>query len=72
MRSIVARFAFGAAGATRLTFSVDSITSPSTILPPSSAVPEPATWALMIVGFGLVGAASRRRGGQQLRHAKAI
>jgi hypothetical protein len=27
----------------------------------SSAVPEPATWALLIVGFGLVGAAARRR-----------
>lgn len=26
-----------------------------------SAVPEPATWALMIVGFGLTGAAMRRR-----------
>jgi len=25
------------------------------------AVPEPATWALMIAGFGLVGAALRRR-----------
>jgi len=25
------------------------------------AVPEPATWALMILGFGLVGAAMRRR-----------
>lgn len=25
------------------------------------AVPEPATWALFIVGFGLVGAAARRR-----------
>lgn len=25
------------------------------------AVPEPASWAMMIVGFGLVGAASRRR-----------
>jgi hypothetical protein len=24
-------------------------------------VPEPATWAMMIAGFGLVGAASRRR-----------
>ncbi len=27
----------------------------------SAAVPEPAAWAMMIIGFGLVGAASRRR-----------
>ena len=27
----------------------------------SSAVPEPATWAMMIMGFGLTGAAVRRR-----------
>lgn len=27
----------------------------------SSAVPEPATWAMMIAGFGLVGSAMRRR-----------
>jgi PEP-CTERM motif len=27
----------------------------------SSAVPEPATWAMMIVGFALVGASMRRR-----------
>jgi hypothetical protein len=27
----------------------------------SGGVPEPASWALMIVGFGLVGVASRRR-----------
>lgn len=25
------------------------------------AVPEPSTWAMMIVGFGLAGAAARRR-----------
>lgn len=28
---------------------------------PSGVVPEPASWALMIAGFGLVGAAVRRR-----------
>lgn len=27
-----------------------------------STVPEPASWALMLIGFGFVGAASRRRG----------
>jgi hypothetical protein len=30
-------------------------------LTPSAAVPEPATWALMLFGFGLVGSAMRRR-----------
>ena len=29
--------------------------------PTASAVPEPASWALMIAGFGLAGAAMRRR-----------
>ena len=29
--------------------------------PPPAPVPEPATWAIMIAGFGLVGAAMRRR-----------
>ncbi len=27
----------------------------------SSAVPEPATWAMMILGFGMVGSGMRRR-----------
>ena len=35
-----------------------SITGPGTI---SAAVPEPATWAMMVGGFGLLGGALRRR-----------
>ena len=31
--------------------------------PPMSGVPEPATWATMLIGFGLVGASLRRRRG---------
>lgn len=34
---------------------------------PSAAVPEPATWALMIGGFGLAGAAMRRRSAAAVR-----
>ncbi len=30
-------------------------------MPPVGAVPEPATWAMMIAGFGLCGGALRRR-----------
>ena len=30
--------------------------------PPAGVIPEPATWAMMIAGFGLVGGMMRRRG----------
>jgi hypothetical protein len=39
---------------------VESPISPETIVP-SSAVPEPASWAMMLGGFGLIGGALRRR-----------
>ena len=41
----------------------DFITADFTLTPGpiGSAVPEPATWAMMITGFGLAGAAIRRR-----------
>jgi hypothetical protein len=29
---------------------------------PVITAPEPATWAMLLLGFGLVGAAMRRRG----------
>jgi hypothetical protein len=31
--------------------------------PGGGEVPEPATWAMLIAGFGLVGAVARRRRG---------
>jgi hypothetical protein len=41
----------------------------STIGGPMAAVPEPATWAMMLSGFGLVGSAMRRRRRASLRLA---
>jgi PEP-CTERM motif len=38
------------------TFDVRAVASP-----PNGAVPEPATWGMMLAGFGIVGAAMRRR-----------
>jgi hypothetical protein len=38
----------------------------------NSAVPEPDTWALMLVGFGAIGSALRRRRSNTLRPAAAV
>jgi hypothetical protein len=43
-------------------FSLAATLEPVVVTPPP-AVPEPATWAMMIGGFGLVGGALRRRRG---------
>jgi hypothetical protein len=37
----------------------------STYSPITGGVPEPATWAMMIIGFGMVGGLARRRGAVQ-------
>lgn len=49
-----------AGGFTTVTF-VEDINPPVSGGPTVSGVPEPATWAMMITGFGLAGAAARRR-----------
>jgi len=40
---------------------IDGSTLQGTTFQPIAAVPEPASWAMMIAGFGLVGSAMRRR-----------
>lgn len=42
---------------------------PPVVIPPAAAVPEPATWAMMIAGFGLVGAIRRRQASAMLSYA---
>jgi PEP-CTERM motif len=58
----------GASSSTRLSFNLDPATdSVDGILDNVSiAVPEPAAWAMMIAGFGLIGAAGRRRRSLQI------
>jgi hypothetical protein len=67
------------AATTRISFSgrnqgswmrLDDVSFVRTAAPPVSApVPEPATWALMIAGFGLIGARLRSVSTRQLRPA---
>ncbi len=47
-------------GITNLTFETGSF---------NGGVPEPATWAMMLAGFGLIGATMRRRQKVAVRHA---
>ena len=53
--SLVANSNVGVAG--RYIFNVRN----GAVTPPPSGVPEPATWAMMMIGFGAMGAALRRR-----------
>jgi len=41
------------------------------VTPAAAPVPEPATWAMMIAGFGLVGMGLRRRGSENAPHVPA-
>lgn len=53
--------------------SYNPITTPPTgTIPPGTApgaVPEPATWAMMVLGFGLVGGAVRRKRREAVRYS---
>lgn len=57
---------FSFSGGANGNISIDNVQAITGAAP---AVPEPATWALMISGFGLAGAAARRRGGAVTAHA---
>ena len=46
---------------TRVAFEFDSFAAADAINPGGGAVPEPASWAMLLAGFGVVGVASRRR-----------
>ena len=52
---------FNAAGATLYSGQIDARNQTGTVTFDAAVVPEPASWALMVAGFGLVGFAARRR-----------
>lgn len=55
------RFLLGLKRSANLNLRIDSIAvNPAGVTPPG-AVPEPSTWAMMILGFGAAGVAIRRR-----------
>ena len=54
-------FEFDTIGASKVRFDVPPTVTVVDQLPPILGVPEPASWALMIGGFGMVGGALRRR-----------
>jgi PEP-CTERM motif len=57
--------AFGAANSGAVLFSTQAAPPPPPP-PPPGGVPEPATWAMMIIGFGAAGSMIRRRRGVAL------
>ena len=70
-RSSGVAFEFDTIGASSAKFDIPStMTSPpNNVLPAVLGVPEPASWALMIGGFGMIGGALRRRQRSAVRFA---
>lgn len=65
--ALVLSFTAGAAGALTQIFGAPNLTGVEfgrAATAPLAAIPEPQTWAMMIIGFGLVGAAASRRSRQ--------
>jgi hypothetical protein len=68
-------FDFGLKGADRITFTPNASGFSNAVVyssgspPKPGPVPEPATWAMMLLGFGGIGVAMRRRRTQQFAHA---
>lgn len=58
LTSFLLNISKGSSGAVLYSTQMAPTPSPT---PPFSVVPEPGTWAMLIAGFGLVGATARRR-----------
>lgn len=57
------QFFFAANSLTRNSFTLDGVT-----VNVADSVPEPGTWMLMILGFGIIGSAMRRKQRQMVRY----
>ena len=64
--SVFLLYDFGAAGANYIALDDTQGFSNYAIFP-GGAVPEPATWAMMLLGVGMIGSSMRRRNRKQVR-----
>jgi hypothetical protein len=67
-RTVFYEFNFGTTGATGITLNTNGFSN-GVLYATNGPVPEPATWAMMLFGFGAIGFALRRRGSLQAASA---